>query len=281
MKNIIKLLSISVAVLLSLASCSEVLTKSEVEAKWNTNSANIPTVTLGELSLQGKGQDVVVTGSTISSSGAILEAGIQFCASEDFNPSSTTYIVVEDVTTFGSVVTKLGAATTYYVRAYGIVGEGMAYSEVKTITTKDLPLIDKVCGTFSGTVVSGAFGDVYTSTLVIEPGQEENTVVIYNIDPYWAAEGYVKGSGYNFVVGTLDEATSSISVAIGANANLDGRMIVGFNAAAYSDATAYQALTFVSKAGGAELYQANGFFTVKSDGRSEDAYNGGVTFKKK
>ncbi|MBO7249607.1 MAG: hypothetical protein J6U88_05970, partial [Bacteroidales bacterium] len=73
------------------------MTKAEIESGWNANSANIPTVTLGELSLQGKGQDVAISGSSVTTSGELLEAGIQFSTTEDFNPNATTYVIVEDI----------------------------------------------------------------------------------------------------------------------------------------------------------------------------------------
>lgn len=278
-RNILRLLSISVAVVLSLASCSEALTKAEIESGWNANSANIPTVTLGELSLQGKGQDVVISGSSVTTSGELLEAGIQFSTTEDFNPNATTYVVVEDITTIGNVVAKLGAATTYYVRAYAIVGEGSGYSDVKSITTKDLPLIDKVCGTFKGTVVSQAYGDAYTSTIVVEPGTTEGTVIIYNIEPYYAAsKGYVQGTGLNYVEAVLDEVNEAILVPVGADAHLGGRMIAGINTSDWTTATNYAPLTFVSQSGGSVLYQTNGFGTMLPDGSAEDNYAGAVKY---
>ena len=282
-RNILRLLSISAAVVLSLASCTDnALVKSEVEAGWNANPANIPTVTLGELALQGKGQDVVISGSSVSTSGTLLEVGFEFSSDENFNPNATTYCVVADPTTIGSyVAANLAALTKYYIRAYAVVAEGMAYSDVKNITTKDLPLIDKVCGTWAGTIESAAYGDVYSNTLVIEPSETEGEVIIYNLEPYYAANGLVKGTGFNFVQATIDEANGALIVGIGADMSYKGRMIAGFNAANYSDATGYANLTFVSKAGGSQLLQVNGFFTVTPDGKLEDAYNGNVTYKRK
>ena len=280
-RNILRLLSISAVVVLALASCTDsALVKSEVEAGWNANSANIPTVTLGEITLEGKGQDVVITGSTISTSGELLEAGIELSTDEGFNPSQTTYIVVEDVTTFGSIVAKMGAMTTYYIRAYGVVAEGMAYSDVKSVTTKDLPLIDKVCGTFQGTVVSQAYGDSYTSQIVVEPGTTEGTVVIYNIEPYYAVKGYVKGTGLNYVEAILDEANQAVVVPYGTDMHLGGRVIVGINTADWTTATGYAHLTFVSQGGGTILFQVNGFGTMTSEG-AEDNYAGAVKYTRK
>lgn len=281
-RNILRLLSISAVVVLALASCTDsALVKSEVEAGWNANSANIPTVTLGEITLEGKGQDVVITGSTISTSGELLEAGIELSTDEGFNPSQTTYLVVEDVTTFGSIVAKMGAMTTYYIRAYGVVAEGMAYSDVKSVTTKDLPLIDKVCGTFQGTVVSQAYGSTYTSTIVVEPGTTEGTVIIYNIEPYYASKGYVQGTGYNYVEAVLDEVNGAILVAVGTDAHLGGIMIVGINTSDWTTATNYAPLTFVSQSGGSVLYQTNGFGAILPDGSADDNYAGAVKYTRK
>lgn len=278
-RNILRLLSISAAVVLSLASCTDnALVKSEVEAGWNANPANIPTVTLGELALQGKGQDVVVSGSSVTTSGELLEAGIQFSSDENFNPNATTYVIVEDITTIGNVVAKLGAATTYYVRAYAIVGEGSSYSDVKSITTKDLPLIDKVCGTFKGTVVSHLYGTAYTSKIVVEPGTTEGTVIIHNIEPYYAGKGFVQGTGYNYVEAVLDEVNGAILVAVGADAHLGGIMIAGINTSDWKTATKYAPLTFVSQNGGSVLYQTNGFGAMLPDGSADDKYNGAVKY---
>ena len=281
-RNILRLLSISAVVVLALASCTDsALVKSEVEAGWNANSANIPTVTLGEITLEGKGQDVVITGSTISTLGELLEAGIELSTDEGFNPSQTTYLVVEDVTTFGSIVAKMGAMTTYYIRAYGVVAEGMAYSDVKSVTTKDLPLIDKVCGTFQGTVVSQAYGDSYTSQIVVEPGTTEGTVIIYNIEPYYASKGKVQGTGNNYVEAVLDEVNGAILVAVGTDAHLGGIMIVGINTSDWNTATNYAPLTFVSQNGGSVLYQTNGFGAILPDGSADDNYAGAVKYTRK
>lgn len=172
MKSLFNSIVICLLAIISFTSCSEaVLEKSKVEAGWSKNPSNIPTVTLGTISLEGKGQDVVVTGSSVSTSGELLESGIAFSTVETFDPSLTKYVVA-DSEKIGKVTAQLAPATTYFVRAYGIVAEGSAYSEVQSVTTKDIPFTDKIQGTFSGTVVSGAYGDKYTSTLILELGEE-------------------------------------------------------------------------------------------------------------
>ena len=199
---------------------------------------------------------------------------------ETFDPSLTKYIVA-DSEKISKVITTLAPATTYYVRAYGIVGEGSAYSEVQSVTTKDLPFTDKIQGTFSGTVVSGAYGDKYTSTLILELGEEPNSVLIWNIEPYWQSKGNDKSKGFNCVVGIADEATSTITVTNGSDMKLGDRTIKPFNAPTPEEASAYSDLVFELRDNGTTLYLTNGFYVITPDGKAEDQYNGGVKFTKK
>ena len=70
MKSLFNSIAICLLAIIPFTSCTEaVLEKSQVEAGWSKNPSNIPTVTLGTITLEGKGQDVVVTGSSVSTSG--------------------------------------------------------------------------------------------------------------------------------------------------------------------------------------------------------------------
>lgn len=280
MKKIFRIFSIFAVSAIFFSSCSEKpLVKADIDAKYEGNPANIPSVTIEEPILDARGQVATVVAS-FSTSGTVLEAGFEFCKTDDFNPDNSIFAIGEMTTAGISANVPLSPLTTYHIRAYVIVKEGVAYSSVKSCTTLDIPFIEKVCGTFTGTIVSSAYGDSYSSTLVIVPNTDDPTKVwIGNIEPYYASKEYVYPD-FNYVEGALDEANSRIVVVNQSPYHLGSYIILGANAVDFDSATDFADVVFNVVDGGSKLYLINGFGTYGPNGW-DDQYSGNVTFKKK
>lgn len=185
-RNILNILSLSVAFVLALASCSEKpLVKSEIDAKYAANQSNLATATV-EVTLDEKGQTATFVG-TVSSSVEITESGFQYSTDENFNIDASKFIRVDS--TYMEASVKLSHLTTYYVRAYGVVADGIAYSAPATITTLDLPESEKVQwipvstkSLFKENIINIAFGTPEsTYNVYVEKRSDKNVYRIANL----------------------------------------------------------------------------------------------------
>ncbi len=286
MKRYFNILSVIATASLLFASCSQLApSKAEVEAGFSPLTP-LPTLTIAGApvcdALNGT-VTVPVTVDGLSANAGVLEVGI--LSSTDPSFKSSKFKAVENPTS-GTVnmVGAVTANTTYYIKAVASSPTGgTAYSDVITVDVPDIPLYAKAPGTYSGTVVSDAYGDEYTSTIYIVSDDEEPTKYVWigGIEPYWAGEGAPgKDFDYNYVLASVDEENGCLVVAVGADLHLSGRMIAGLNSDHMSTATNYAPLTFAMTKSG-DLYRANAFMTLMSNGDAEDCYAGGVTYKRK
>lgn len=85
----------------------------------------------------------------------------------------------------------------------------------------------------------------------------------------------------NYCHATIDNKANTITIAYGTDMHLLGRTICGFDNAKYSDAKDFAPVVFKLAEDGTNLVLNNGFMTMKSATQAEDAYDAGVTFKKK
>ena len=271
MKRYFNILSVIATASLLFASCSQLApSKAEVEAGFSPLTP-LPTLTIAGApvcdALNGT-VTVPVTVDGLSANAGVLEVGI--LSSTDPSFKSSKFKAVENPTS-GTVnmVGAVTANTTYYIKAVASSPTGgTAYSDVITVDVPDIPLYAKAPGTYSGTVVSD---------------DEEPTKYVWigGIEPYWAGEGAPgKDFDYNYVLASVDEENGCLVVAVGADLHLSGRMIAGLNSDHMSTATNYAPLTFAMTKSG-DLYRANAFMTLMSNGDAEDCYAGGVTYKRK
>jgi hypothetical protein len=287
MKRYFNILSVIATASLLLASCSQLApSKAEVEAGFSPLTP-LPTLTIAGApvcdALNGT-VTVPVTVDGLSANAGVLEVGI--LSSTDPSFKSSKFKAVENPTS-GTVnmVGAVTANTTYYIKAVASSPTGgTAYSDVITVDVPDIPLYAKAPGTYSGTVVSDAYGDEYTSTIYIVSDDEEPTKYVWigGIEPYYAGKGETgKTFESNYVLASVDEENGCLVVALGADLHrTGGQMIAGLNSDHMETATNYAPLTFAMTKSG-DLYRANAFMTLMSDGDAEDCYAGGVTYKRK
>lgn len=283
MKKYIQYLSVA-AVAVLFASCNKLTpSKAEVEAGFAKPDA-LPTLTIGgaECDALNGIVNVVVTVSGLPADKENLSLGILTSSTADF--SSSKFIAVETPAE-GTMIMK-GAVTansTYYVKAVAASPKGGAsYSDVITVNVPDIPLYAKAPGTYVGTVVSEAYGDEYSNTIYViaDPDDPQHTVYIAGVEPYYADDYPGKDLDLNFVKATVDEESGCLVVALGEDMHLGGRAMAGLNAASMNDATNYAPVTFKMTASG-DLFRAEAFRTIKSDGSAEDSYAGNTTYKRK
>lgn len=287
MKRYFNILSVIATASLLLASCSQLApSKADVEAGFSPLTP-LPTLTIAGApvcdALNGT-VTVPVTVDGLSANAGVLEVGI--LSSTDPSFKSSKFKAVENPTS-GTVnmVGAVTANTTYYIKAVASSPTGgTAYSDVITVDVPDIPLYAKAPGTYSGTVVSDAYGDEYTSTIYIVSDDEEPTKYVWigGIEPYYAGKGETgKTFESNYVLASVDEENGCLVVALGADLHrTGGQMIAGLNSDHMETATNYAPLTFAMTKSG-DLYRANAFMTLMSDGDAEDCYAGGVTYKRK
>lgn len=286
MKRYFNILSVIATASLLLASCSQLApSKADVEAGFSPLTP-LPTLTIAGApvcdALNGT-VTVPVTVDGLSANAGVLEVGI--LSSTDPSFKSSKFKAVENPTS-GTVnmVGAVTANTTYYIKAVASSPTGgTAYSDVITVDVPDIPLYAKAPGTYTGPVVSDAYGDDYTSTIYIVSDDEEPTKYVWigGIEPYYAANGLTgKTFESNYVKASVDEENGCLVVALGADMHYGGRMIAGLDSDHMETATNYAPLTFAMTKTG-DLYRANAFMTLKSNGDAEDCYAGGVTYKRK
>lgn len=284
MKKYIQYLSVA-AVAVLFASCNKLTpSKAEVEAGFAKPDA-LPTLTIGSAECDAVNGivNVAVTVSGLPADKENLSLGILTSLTEDFG--SSKFIKVENPTEGN--VTMQGAVTanqTYYVKAVAASPKGGAsYSDVITVNVPDIPLWAKAPGTYAGTVVSEAYGDEYASTIYVASDDEdpEHIVWIGGLEPYYAGKGYTGAEfDLNYVMATVDEESGCLIVALGEDMHLGGRVVAGLNAPSMNDATNYAPVTFKMTASG-DLFRAEAFRTITSDGSAEDSYAGNTTYKRK
>ncbi|MBO4465620.1 MAG: hypothetical protein J5748_02960 [Bacteroidales bacterium] len=293
MKNIFKTVALIAAASFALLACNEEApSKADVESGFTPISKSLPTVTIGT-TVVCTGADAVdgVAKVTITLTGLdetldSLEVGILSSTTEDF--AVTKFSKLENPVEGDNAAT--GAVTankTYYLMAVVSSTIGAVYSDVVSVDVPDIPFWAKISGDWKGHVVSEAYGDEYDNvfTIFLDPDDPENTAVIVHFEPYYSdAYGdavWDEETGLPqacFCLATIDNENKTLSIAVGADYNLSGRMLAGLNAPSMSDASGYDPIVLAAT-DDEHLVMANGFQTLKSNGSAEDSYAGGVTFE--
>lgn len=285
MKKYIQYLSVAAAALL-LASCAKLAPgKAEVEAGFDAPAA-LPALSLGTLVECDALNGVATVSVTVSGLPADLtDLSLGMLSSTDPSFSSSKFVpVAEPAEGTVEMNAAVSANSTYYLKAVAASPKGgTVYSDVITVSVPDIPLWAKASGTYTGTVLSDAYGDSYANVLTISSDEEdpEHYCYISGIEPYYYSKGYtLEKNGRNYVRAEIDEESGCLIVPLGADLSLGGSYLLGLNAPHYTEASAYAPITFKMTASG-DLYRAEGFYTVTEDDEIEDAYAGGVTYKRK
>tara|TARA_R110002033_G_scaffold162910_1_gene199773 strand:+ start:5059 stop:5868 length:810 start_codon:yes stop_codon:yes gene_type:complete len=97
-------------------------------------------------------ENTAISGGLITSDGGATVISRGICWSTNSNPSINDEKTIDGSGTglFTSNMAGLNANTTYYVKAYAINSEGVAYGNENNFTTIQLTPADKILGTYSG-----------------------------------------------------------------------------------------------------------------------------------
>ncbi|MDD4499957.1 MAG: hypothetical protein WC110_06690 [Bacteroidales bacterium] len=231
MKKINHILSLTGVCLFLFSACSEApLVKSEVEAGFDVNSANIPTITIGSTSnLTAKSVTVSAAVSNIADPASIIDLGFMYSTENAFASDAAVKTVQCTYASNISATLTLNPNTTYYIKAVAATADGSAASETITISTPDLPLYDKLDGAvFVKSNVADYWGDVYNFSITLK-AIGNNQFNICDLDPYFYKNGYTFAKGVNYAVGTFDPATKTITVEAGQSVGYKDCVFVGYN----------------------------------------------------
>ena len=170
---------------------------------------------------------------------------------------------------------------TMYFRGVAANINGTNYSETVSMKIPDVPFYAKVGGVYAcAKEFSEAYGDEYPGhsiTIIVDP--EDNTsCIVANIEPYYASKGNVYTKGYNYCVGVVDNDNKTITIPMGTDVHLGGRVMSAGNAVSFAEATGYADIVLQMQEDGS-LVRTNCLLTITPSG-VEDAYKGGVVFRK-
>lgn len=283
MKKVLTYLCLAAACIVTSVSCNKAaLSKSEVEAGFAAKGP-IPTVTIDKN---------IVVDFTIATVNATF-AGISEASSDSL---SIGVMVSSDPTFYKSefyaaetladgtyaIECEVEPNATVYFRGVAANVNGTNYSETVNMVTPDVPFWAKVGGVYGCTEFSEAYGDLYEGhSIIIVVNDDHTTCTIGNLEPYYASIGGVYPN-FNYVSGVLDNDAQTITVEAGSSLQLD---VLGAhftvacgNTPSIATMSGFTDLFFRMQADGS-LVRDNCMITL-ADGKNDDAYAGGVVYRK-
>lgn len=153
-----------------------------------------------------------------------------------------------------------------------------------TIKDNDHPFANYF-GTFSG-AAPGYWGDNYTAEVqILADPDNTDKVLIYNLDAYFASNGFTADKGYNIYSGTVDKEKNQVIIPTGqktgyVSSSQGAVYVVGFDAPSVDDASGYADIVFNYSSDYKTISVPNGFSCRSSKGWWE-IYVGPMTFTKK
>lgn len=200
-----KVLSLIVATAGMFASCSEELTKAEVDAQNYPNATiELSDITLGEVGTT----TADVTFDVIGYTPEILEIAVVYSTTPDFaNTHSTVFTDSVDGETIAMTIKGLDMETTYYATAYAYMRGAAVTSDTITFTTKAEPISKEMLNgkAYGKAQVADYWGDKHDFSFSLVMG-EGNQVFVHNLDPFFAANGFTADRGVNILEGVLEIA---------------------------------------------------------------------------
>lgn len=152
-----------------------------------------------------------------------------------------------------------------------------------TIKDLDHPLAAFIGDWTGGPLVDFFYGDQYTLNLTIVSNDDDptfNSVLIQNLDPYFAGAGYNANNGYNIFVAVANEDRTQLLLESGQPIGYSDCVIMGFDGPDLSSASTTQYALFDLNADGTlTIPNAFGVYTPGGGGWYS-AYLGGLTLSK-
>ncbi|MDE6871671.1 MAG: hypothetical protein K2J62_06065 [Bacteroidales bacterium] len=281
MKKISTYILVLVAFGIAAISCQKAPSKAEVEAGFSP-AGPVPSVGIGNAPDKISALDGYVTVTAEVSGITDQMEGLSLCFLSSTNVEFSNARPVEVAAANGTVTADVpvSAGRKNYVTVSISCADGVSYSDVMEIDVPDVPFWAKVSGTYTGTVVSLAYGDEYVSviTVILDENDPENKCIVGNLEPYFYSEGNTMDEGYNFVEAQIDNENACIIIPNGSSLNLGGRTFLGLNAADDDSATAYADGILYLTPDADALVRPYAFYTL-SNGEPEDLYAGAVYTK--
>ena len=287
MKNTVKIASVIAFAVLAAACTKMAPSKYEVEAGFeDAYQGAIPEVSFAATPSGNAKFDIEsgsvyiatkVTVSGVSAAAGKIVVGVLSSEKEDFTNTQNSDLVITEDGTY-EIAANVSANKVNYIKASISTQYGCSFSDVVKLDVSDVPFYGKISGNWAGKVTSLAFGDEYSSNLVISLDKEdpENYCYVGNIEPYYESNEKTVDKGFNYIKCQIDNENNQIILATGASMNLGGRMY--FASDLEGEVLDYDTLTLSEDAN--SLIRASAFYNVKPDGTAEDWY-GPATYTKK
>lgn len=215
------------AVVTALVSCNSVMDdKDDIDALYAVGTA--PTVTI--TSATGASSAITVAG-TVSDASKAVEVGMLVSTSEDM--ADAAYWPANGVTAeFTAVAKKLQPLSTYYVQTYSVAKDNQrTYSEVQKVQTSipEFGIAQLNGNVYVGSTVSYWDNSYNYSVSVMIDTEDSTKCIIYDLEPYFAANGYVSAKGHNTYEGTINWKNKVITVENGQAVGYNSVILLGMN----------------------------------------------------
>lgn len=256
--------------------------KPEVEKHFDPKGP-VPTAVLNGETFTTDGVKATVSATFSGVTEDMEELSLGVIASTDPTFLTSTFVAADQLAdgTF-SFELPVSANKKMYFKAVAANNSGSCYSETFEYQIPDVAFHLKAAGTYAAKVLSGKYGDEYTSTItVLFPDETDHTkCVVANLEPYYFSDGYVYPD-YNWCAAVADGDKNTITIKFPTSYHLGAFACCGFDASSYGDAEKYTDLVFTLTESG-NLYREQAYATVNANsGALDDAYEGDVTYIKK
>lgn len=281
MKKISTYILVLVAFGIAAISCQKAPSKADVEAGFSP-AGPVPSVEIGNApdkisELEGY---VTVTAEVSGITDQMENLSLCFLSATNEAFSNARSLEVEAVNGKVTADVPVSAGRKNYVTVSISCVDGGTFSDVMEIDVPDVPFWAKISGTYTGTVVSLAYGDEYINTITIVPDENdpENKCIVGNLEPYYFTKGNTMDKGFNYVEAQIDNENGYIIIPNEASMHLGGRTYLGLDAADEESATAYADGILYLTPDGDALVRPYAFYTIAED-ELEDLYGGAVYAK--
>lgn len=200
-----------------------------------------------------------------------------------FSGETTTQNIEVEITDFSGEFTGGKDFTIEIASATAGVSVGSYDTAFFTIKDLDHPLAAFIGDWTGGPLVDFFYGDQYALNISIVSNDNDptfNSVLIQNIDPYFAGAGFSAASGCNIFLAVANEDRTQLLLESGQPVGYDDCVIMGFDGPDLSSANTTQyALFNLNTDGTLTIPNAFGVYSSNAGGWYS-AYLGGLTLSK-
>lgn len=274
-----KIFYILAAAVLTLASCSKDIEKSTIEAGFDALQP-LPTVTIEKVGDYDPVSETLPVDVKFSGLAGIdnLSMGVLVSTDPTFKQSS---FIKGDKQADGTYTFNVpGAAKKKnYIMGVAACNSGTAYSASTAYDYPDIAWFKKIRGTYKAAAVESYFGDKYDFAVTVSSDPEDpmNKVIVDNLDPYFAKNGFEAPKANRFVGYIVEDGL--IVVPFGQKVGYKDVILAAFNDVDPDEADDYDNLYISIDEDGAVMTIENAYGTMDEGGWWE-LYYGGFSLKK-